>query len=94
MTKDVCVLKEPKDTHEINSGGSSNDIMASDFSTPQLQAINDGCSVISNSIIYGVLESSLMVTIYYILMCIRVSVYIYINTPWILFEDHVNTPWS
>ena len=27
------MLKEAKDTQEINSGGSSNDTMASDFST-------------------------------------------------------------
>ena len=52
MTKDVCVPKEAKDTQEINSGSSSNDTMASsDFSTPQFHAINDGSSVISNSII-------------------------------------------
>ena len=39
--------------------------MASDISTPQSHAINDGSSVFSNSLIDGVLESSLMVTIYY-----------------------------
>ena len=49
--------KEVKDTPEINSGGSSNDTMASDFTTPQFHAINIGSSVIINSIIYGVLES-------------------------------------
>ena len=43
------MLKETKDTEEINSGGSSNDTMASDFSTTHFHAINDGCSVISNS---------------------------------------------
>ena len=64
-----------KDTQEINSGGSSTDTMASDFSTPQVHAINDESSVISNSIIYGVLESSLRVTIYYILLCIRVCAF-------------------
>ena len=88
MTTDVCVLKEAKDTQEINSGWSSNDTMASDFSTPQFHAINDGSSVISNLIIYGVLESSLRVTILYIFLCIRVCV-LYINKPWILFEDDV-----
>ena len=62
--------------------------MPFDFSTPQFHAINDGSSVISNSIIYGVLELSLWVTIYYILLCIRVCVF-YINKPWILFEDDV-----
>ena len=66
------MLKEAKDTPEINSGGYSNDNMASDFSTPQSYAINDGGSVISNSMIDGVLESSLSVTIYYIILCIRV----------------------
>ena len=35
------MLKEAKDTHGIHSGGSPNDNMASDFSTPQFQAIND-----------------------------------------------------
>ena len=68
----VCVLKEAKDTQEINSGGFSNNTMASDFCTPQFHAVNDGSSVISNAIIYGVLELLLMVTIYYILLCIRV----------------------
>ena len=75
LTKDVCVLKEAKDTQEINSGRSSNDTMASDFSTPQFHAINDGSSVICDSIIYGVLESSLRVTIDYILLCIRVCAF-------------------
>ena len=32
-----------KDTQGINSGGSSNDNKASDFSTPQFHAINDVC---------------------------------------------------
>ena len=41
------MLKEAKDTQEINSVGSYNDNMASDFSTPQSHAINDGSSVIS-----------------------------------------------
>ena len=49
----------------INYGGSSNDNMASDFSTPQSHAINDESSVISNSVIDGVLGSALRVTIYY-----------------------------
>ena len=71
------MLKEAKDTQDINSGGSSNDTMASDFSTPQFYAINDGSSVIGNSIMYGVLESSPRVTIYYILLCMRVCVFIY-----------------
>ena len=48
--------KEAKDTQEINTRGSSNDNMASDFSTPQFHAINNGSSVISNSMMYGVLE--------------------------------------
>ena len=43
MDTDACVLKEAKDTQEINSGGSSNDNMASDFSTPHFHAINDIC---------------------------------------------------
>ena len=64
-TKDAYDLKETKDTQGINYGGSSNDNMASDFSTPQSHAINDGSSVISNSVIDGVLESALRVTIYY-----------------------------
>ena len=50
------MLKEVKYIQEINSGGSSNDTMASDFSTPTFHAINDGSSVISNSIINGVLN--------------------------------------
>ena len=37
----MSVLKEAKDTQGINSGGSPNDNMASDFSTPQFHAIND-----------------------------------------------------
>ena len=75
MTKDACVLKESKYTHEIISGGSSNHNMASDFMRPQSYAINDGNSVISNSMIDGVLESSQRVTIYYILLCIRVCAF-------------------
>ena len=39
--QDDCVLKEAKDTQGINSGGSPNDNMASDFSTPQFHTIND-----------------------------------------------------
>ena len=34
------MLKEAKDTQGINSGGSPNDNMASDFSSPQFHAIN------------------------------------------------------
>ena len=34
------MLKEAKDTQGINCGGSPNDNMASDFSTPQFHAIN------------------------------------------------------
>ena len=84
------MLKETKDTQEKNSGGSSNDNMASDFSTPQAHAIKDVSSVISegwcvrvalssefidctycgHSVIGGVLESSLRVTIDYNLLCI------------------------
>ena len=71
-----CVLKEAKNTQEINSGGSSNDTMASDFSTTQFHAIDDGGSVIRNSIIYGVLKSSPRVTLYYSLLCIRVCVFL------------------
>ena len=52
-TKDDYELKETKDIPGINYGGSSNDNMASDFSTPQSHAINDGSSVISNSVIDG-----------------------------------------
>ena len=37
----MSVLKEAKDTQGINSGGSPNDNMASDFSTLQFHAIND-----------------------------------------------------
>ena len=58
-------LKETKDRHGINNGGSSNDNMASDLSIPRSYAINDGSSVISNTVIDGVLESALRVTIYY-----------------------------
>ena len=54
-SKDTCVLNEAIDTQGINSGGYSNDNMASDFSTPQTHAINDGSSVISNSVIDDVL---------------------------------------
>ena len=68
------MLKEAKDTQGIHAGGSSNDNMAADFSTPQSHAINDGSSVISNSVIDGVLESSPRVTIYHNLLCIRVCV--------------------
>ena len=35
------MLKEAKDTQGINSGGSPNDDMASDFSTPHFHAINN-----------------------------------------------------
>ena len=34
------MLKEAKGTHGINSGGTPNNNMASDFSTPQFHAIN------------------------------------------------------
>ena len=37
------MLKEAKYTQGINFGGSSNDNMAYDFSTPQFQEINDVC---------------------------------------------------
>ena len=43
--QDACVLKEAEDTQIINSGGSSNDNMASDFITPQFHAINDVCII-------------------------------------------------
>ena len=72
------MLNEAIDTQGIHCGGSSNDNMAADFSTPQSHVINDGSSVIRNSVIDGVLESSLRVTLYYNLLCIRVCVYIYI----------------
>ena len=39
--QDDCVLKEEKDTQGINSGGSPNDNMTFDFSTPQFHTIND-----------------------------------------------------
>ena len=39
----ILVLKEAKGTHEINSGGSPNENMASYFRTPQFHAINDIC---------------------------------------------------
>ena len=42
LDHDVCVLKEAYDTDGINFG-SSNDNIASDFSTPQFHAINDVC---------------------------------------------------
>ena len=64
-TKDAHELKEIKDTQGINYGGSSNDNMPSDFSTPQSHANNDGSSVISNSVMDGVLYSALRITIYY-----------------------------
>ena len=73
--KDACVLNEVIDTQGINSGGSSNDNMASDISTPQSHAINDGSIAISNSVIEGVLESSLRVTLYYNLLCNRVCAF-------------------
>ena len=69
------MLKEAKYTQEIDSGGSFNDNIASDFSTPQSHEINDGTCVISDSMIDGVLESSLRVTIYYILLCIKVCAF-------------------
>ena len=37
------MLKEAKYTQGINSGGSHNDNMASDLSSPQFPAINDVC---------------------------------------------------
>ena len=37
------MLKKAKATHGINSGGSPNDNMTSDFSTLQFHAINDVC---------------------------------------------------
>ena len=42
MTKDSCVLKEPKDTQGINHGRFSIGNMASDFSIPQSHAIKNG----------------------------------------------------
>ena len=65
QTKDAYELKETKDIHGINYGGSSNDNMASDFGTPQSHTINAGRNVISNSVIDGILESALRVTLYY-----------------------------
>ena len=55
MSQQMMPGKEAKDTQGINSGGSSNDNMASDFITPQSHAINDGSSAISNSLIDGIL---------------------------------------
>ena len=43
VSTSMPVLKGAKDTQGINSGGSPNDNMASDFSTPQFHAINDVC---------------------------------------------------
>ena len=88
------------DTQGINSGGSSNDNMTSDFSTLQSHAIKDGSCVISKcwcvcvalssefidctlshnkyfgkSVIHGVLESSLRVTIDKKLLCISVCAF-------------------
>ena len=37
------MLKAAKDTQGINTGGSSNDNMASDFNTHQFHAIDDVC---------------------------------------------------
>ena len=65
-------LKETKYPQGINCGGSSNDNMASDLSTPQSHVINAGSSAISNSVNGGVLESALRVTLYYNLLCVRV----------------------
>ena len=42
-------MKEAKDKQLINSGRSSNDNMASNFSTPQSHAIKDESGVISNA---------------------------------------------
>ena len=92
-TKDAYELKETKDTQGINYGGFSNDNMTSDFSTPQSHAINNGSSVISNSVIDGVLESALEG--YNILqLIVYKSLCFFINKAWLLFEDIVNTPWS
>ena len=58
-----------------------------------------GCGTFShnkycgNSVIDGVLESSLSVTIDYNLLCI-ISLCLKKNQALILFEDTVNTPWS
>ena len=52
----------------------SNESKVFDFNTRQSHPINDG-RVISNSIIDGVLESSLRVTIYYILWYITVCAF-------------------
>ena len=60
--KDVYVLKEAKDTHGKNSEGFSNDNIASDFNTPQSHAINDGCNVISNSVM-GQVEYTMVVRV-------------------------------
>ena len=73
-----CLCAKGGERHtgnKLGGGGYSNDTMASDLSTPQFRAINDGSSVFSNSIMYGVLESSLRVIIYYILLCIRVCAF-------------------
>ena len=85
-TKDVYELKETKETQGINYGGSSNDNMASDFSTPQSHAINNGSSVISNSVIDCVLESALSVIIDYNLLVYK-SLLLFINQASILIED-------
>ena len=41
------MLNEEKHKQEFQTGGSSNDNMASDFGTPQSQVIKDGSSFIS-----------------------------------------------
>ena len=65
--------------------------MTFDFSTPQSHAINDGSSIISNSVIDGVLESARGLQ-YITIDCVYGFV-LFINKALLLFEDTVNTPW-
>ena len=44
LCRPACLCAKGGERHHgINSGGSSNDNMASDFSTPQFHVINDVC---------------------------------------------------
>ena len=67
MTNDVCVLKEAKYRPEINSGGCSNDTMASDFT--HLNSMQSMMEVVFSA------TQLLRVTIYNIVLCIRVCAF-------------------
>ena len=58
---------------------------------PQSHATNDGSSVFSNSIMYGVLESEGYNILHFIVF---MSLCFFMNKAWILLENHVNTSWS